>query len=104
MSVLDRLKKIIGDPNLADDGSRELAKAWVENIEDAKHLDSLMENPAFKNILEGLRSEFRDRMLELVAKDPELSAMRHVFIRLIGLDKTENRIEEYIDAIMDSDG
>lgn len=102
MSVTERLKKIIKDPDIADDGSVELAKSWLENIEDSRHLESLMANPAFKNILKGMKAEFKEKLLQTIAQDPELNAMRQVFIRLVGLDEAENRIEEYIDGIMES--
>lgn len=95
MNIIDRLRAIIS--SLPDDGSREVAKQWESIVTDAAEMTELLSNPTFKKIIEGTQAEMRKRLNELVAKDPELKAMRNLIIRTVGLEASRSRIEASIE-------
>ncbi len=99
MAIRDILKSLL--PNLADDGSRELAQNWADLLDDAGEITALLSNPAFQKILGRLRNDFRGRMLVLVNNDPELKAMHKMFIRTVGLAGAKEQIEKTVEELME---
>lgn len=93
--MLQKLRAIIS--SLPDDGSREMAKEWERLAITADEMSELLARPAFKAIVDSQLSRMRGRLHELVQKDPELSAMKNVMNRTIGLEQSKIRVERMID-------
>lgn len=99
MGIYDKLRSII--PNLSDDGSKEMAAQWLDIMGDAAEMDVLLQNPAFVRLLASMRADFTERVLQLVAKDPELSAMRRMFVRTLGLKDAEEQIAKSVASLVE---
>lgn len=99
MSMYDKLKGLI--PSFADDGSKELANQWLDLVASATEAHSLLNEPAFKRLIAQMRGDFEERLLKLVDQDPELKAMRRVFIRTIGLAGASEQIERSIEELVE---
>lgn len=78
------------------DGSEELAKEWLDLLDGQEELQSLLQNKAFKQMLDGMTRDFKSRMHELVMKDPELLAIKKMFIRTVGLRDAEAQITKQV--------
>ena len=99
MGIYEKLRDLI--PTLADDGSKEAAQQWLDIIGSASEMDALRQNPAFRKLLDQMRGDFTTRVLQLVAKDPELSAMRLMFVRTLGLKGAEEQISKSIASLVE---
>lgn len=88
-------------PSLQDDGSRELVKQWASILDDAGEIESLMVHPAFKRILDQTRLDFKKRLSTLIENDPELKAMRRMFIRTTGLSGASEQIEKALNEMVE---
>lgn len=97
--MYDKLKGLI--PGLANDGSQEVAKQWMELFESSTEVASLLNEPAFKKLVAKMRQDFKERILELVAKDPELKAMHRMFVRTVGLAGAQDQIERSINELIE---
>lgn len=99
MAIYDKLKGLI--PGLADDGSKELAKQWLALMENSSEATALLRDPAFKRLIDQMRKDFRERLLAVVEKDPELKAMHRMFVRTVGLSGAEEQIERSINELIE---
>lgn len=99
--LINKLKKII--PNLADDGSKELAKHYVQILEDEKSLASLRNNLGFQIILDKMKSDFVNRMRDIVKDDPELSEIWKMYIRILGSGGAEEEINKHLEQFLDNE-
>lgn len=99
MSMYDKLKGLI--PGLADDGSKELAKQWLDLIKDSTEAQSLLADPAFQRLILQMRRDFKERILAIVDKDPELKAMHRMFVRTVGLAGATDQIERSINELVE---
>lgn len=97
--MYDKLKGLI--PGLANDGSQELAKQWLDLITSSSDAASLLNDPAFKRLIARMRGDFKERVLQLVDKDPELKAMQRMFVRTVGLAGAQEQIERSIEELIE---
>lgn len=88
------LLSLIRNKELPQDGSEELAKEWLSILSNQEELNALLSNKAFKQIQKNLERDFKARMATLVASDPELAAIKKMFIRTVGLKDAESKIEK----------
>jgi len=100
MGLIERLAKL--KESLADDGSREMADSWMKIAHESQEMSALLTNSAFAGLLGKMKADFMARVDTLVKKDPELAAMKRMFVRTIGLKGAEKKIAESIDAYIDS--
>lgn len=100
MTVYDRIKSLI--PRLDDDdGSKKLAESWLGLISDASEIHELLNQKTFRKIIAQMRADFRARLEVKIEDDPELKAMRRMFIRTIGLSGAEEQISKALDEMID---
>lgn len=97
--MYDKLKGLI--PGFADDGSKEVAKQWLDLMQDAAEAQSLLAEPAFKRLVSQMRHDFRERLLAVIEKDPELKAMHKMFVRTVGLAGATDQIERSINELVE---
>lgn len=102
MLLFDRIKGMIAKGEFANDGSLELAQQWSELLEDERIMESLLSNPAFQKILKSLKADFVSRITTLVDNDPELRAIKRMFIRTVGLSGAKERIREHIESFIEN--
>lgn len=100
MNISERLRKLL--PSLENDGSKELAAQYVTLLKNAEDMASLMQNESFAKILDRMKEDFKMRVDKLVRTDPELAAMKRMFIRTVGLKGAEAKIEAAISEYIDS--
>lgn len=100
MNISERLRKLL--PSLENDGSKELAAQYVTLLKNAEDMASLMKNESFAKILDRMKEDFKMRVDKLVRTDPELAAMKRMFIRTVGLKGAEAKIEAAISEYIDS--
>lgn len=97
--MYDKLKSLI--PTYADDGSKELANQWLDAMRGAGEVRELLQNPGFQRVIGQMRADFSERLLTLVNSDPELRAMRKMFVRTIGLSGAEEQIAKSIEGLIE---
>lgn len=100
MNISERLRKLL--PSLENDGSKELANQYMALLKNAEDMASLMQNESFARILDRMKEDFKMRVDKLVRTDPELAAMKRMFIRTVGLKGAEAKIEAAISEYIDS--
>jgi uncharacterized protein YeeX (DUF496 family) len=100
MNISERLRKLL--PALENDGSKELANQYMALLKNAEDMASLMQNESFARILDRMKEDFKMRVDKLVRTDPELAAMKRMFIRTVGLKGAEAKIEAAISEYIDS--
>ncbi len=100
MNISERLRKLL--PALENDGSKELATQYMNLLKNAEDMASLMQNESFARILDRMKEDFKMRVDKLVRTDPELAAMKRMFIRTVGLKGAEAKIEAAISEYIDS--
>ena len=100
--IVEKLKGMLSRGELEDDGSIERAKEYIKMVSDAHQMEELSKNEAFKLLLEELSREFKDRMMKLTESDPELKAIRRMFVRTIGKEETVQRLERDIENFLKS--
>lgn len=100
MNISERLRKLL--PSLENDGSKELANQYMALLKNAEDMASLMQNESFARILDRMKEDFKTRVDKLVRTDPELAAMKRMFIRTVGLKGAEAKIEAAISEYIDS--
>lgn len=100
MNISERLRKLL--PSLENDGSKELANQYMALLKNAEDMASLMQNESFAKILDRMKEDFKMRVDKLVRTDPELAAMKRMFIRTVGLKGAEAKIEAAISEYIDS--
>jgi len=93
---IDKLRDLLSKKQLEDDGSRELAQGWLDLLSTSKEMQGLLVNPAFQHMLERMKKDFIVRMAELVDKDPELKAIKRMFIRTVGMKGAEERVKKLV--------
>lgn len=98
-SMYDKLKGLI--PGLANDGSKELAKQWLDLMKDSTEAQSLLAEPAFQRLVMQMRRDFKERILTLVDRDPDLKAMHRMFVRTVGLSGATDQIERSINELVE---
>lgn len=96
MNPREWLTKALTGNELPQDGSQELAKEWLTLLDGQEDLQALLQNKAFKKMTDAMQRDFKARMNELVMKDPELSAIKKMFVRTIGLRDAEALIEKQV--------
>ena len=101
MDVFGKLKEMLGKGEFANDGSRELAEQWLRDLHNEKEMHSLLVNKGFKLILDHMKRDFVARVQELVMEDPELKAIKRMFVRTVGQKGTEERITKYIEQYLE---
>lgn len=101
MNIKERLRKLIPqlDPS---DGSQDVARAFIDDLDNEEEMHGLLQNSAFKKILDRMRVDFTKRIDELVKKDPELKEMRKMFVRTVGTKNTADRVKQYVEKYIDS--
>jgi hypothetical protein len=97
--MYDKIKTLL--PSLADDGSKEMAEQFMDIIGDVAEKEELLNNKGFKRLLDQMRGDFRRRLLVLIAQDPELKALRTMFIRTTGLVGAQEQIETSIQELIE---
>lgn len=93
-SLVEKIRALI--PKLENDGSKELALQYLRILQDAEDAQSLMQNKAFSKILDRMKVDFKARVDKLVQADPELAAMKRMFIRTVGMKGAEAKVEQAI--------
>lgn len=97
--LIEKIRKI--KAQLLNDGSKEIAEGHIETLIAAEEMEVLLRNTAFTKILEKMKTDMTVRLRVLVEKDPELAAMKRMFIRTIGLRGASARIEETLSAFIE---
>jgi hypothetical protein len=100
MTIFDKLKSIVRS-NDWDDESKALAKEWQAQLQESVEIASLVKHPGFSVILEQMKSDFKSRMRTVVSEDPELRAIRNMFIRTVGAKGTEDAVNSMLDEFLD---
>lgn len=100
MSHANELKSRLGQ--LENDGSRQLAESHILALDEAKMMGELLTNKTFAAILDRMKVDMRKRLLDLIAQDPDLAAMKRMFERTIGVAASESKIEEVIKTIVEN--
>lgn len=100
MSVLAKLKSVLGSNDWSED-AKSLARQWETMIGESNELKGLLANKGFQRIQSQMKSDFKARMKDIVASDPELRAIQHMFIRTVGMKGTEEAIEKMLDEFLD---
>jgi len=95
-NTMDKLKKLLAGGELADDGSKELAQGWLQLVAESKDMQALLQNGAFKSVLTQLEKDFIARMQKIVSGDAELSAIKRMFVRTVGLQDADRRIDRLV--------
>ena len=101
MSAFDKIKSLLKNRSLADDGSKELAKEWLALLDTEKEMRELLNNKGFKKMLDFMKRDFIARMQEIVNQDPELKAIKRMFIRTVGVQGTEERFTKYFEEFLE---
>lgn len=100
--ILDRLKNLI--PELDDrDGSKQLAEQYMELVEQEKEMESLVTHKGFQKILAIMKSDFKEKLKQVIKEDPELNELRKMFIRVNGLRGSEQMVEEILNELVEND-
>jgi hypothetical protein len=88
--------------SLADhDGSRERVEQLGSIVDDGEEMRVLLENSAFRKIINTFQEQMKHRLIALIESDPELTALMNVMKRTIGLVHMAEKAEEAIQDIVE---
>jgi hypothetical protein len=104
MNIKETLKSLLSGSDLKNDGSKELASEYLALVENQEDLNTLLQNKAFLKMLDYLERDFVSRMQAIVQSDSELSAIKRMFIRTVGLKDAEAIIEKKMKQFLEEDG
>lgn len=104
MNIKETLKSLLTGNTLQNDGSKELASEYLALVENQEDLSALLQNKAFLKMLDYLERDFISRMQTLVQSDSELTAIKRMFIRTVGLKDAEAIIEKKMKQFLEEDG
>lgn len=103
LSIFDRIKAL--KTNLISwDGSYEVADQFAEWVKLEKDIKTLLDSDGFQRLMSLMRQDFHGRLQEIISNDPELKAMKRMFVRTIGTQGAESEVTRIIDEIVDERG
>ena len=102
-SIFARIKEL--KESLTDwDGSKEVAEQYSDWVRLEQDVQTLLNSDGFTRLLELMRSDFTARLLSVIDKDPELKAMKRMFVRTLGTQGAEEEVTRLINDIVDERG
>ena len=101
MSLRDKIKVAMNKLNPYD-GSLSVVSEWERVVEDEEEMRVLLNNDAFRSLIDTMAMEFRVRLDEVIAEDCELSAQKRMFERTLGLNGAKKQINKIVDELIEN--
>lgn len=82
------------------DGSKEMIESYEAVLDNQQLIDELLQHKGFQAIIAPLKKDFHQRLNKVINEDPELSAYKQLFGRILGSERAAKMIEQELKQLV----